>query len=262
MPKVHNLAVVSHKAILADTVEIGPFCIVEDNVEIGEGTVLESHVVVKSGTRMGTNNYVAQGAILGGYPQYRNFDPSISTFLVIGDRNTIREYVTLHRAIKEGLATRVGNDNYLMAKSHLGHDGTIGNNVTIANSVELAGHVTVEDLVTIGGLAGFHQFVRIGRAAMLQGMSGIGRDVPPFTITAERDRIVDINAVGLRRSGVSQETRLALHKAVKILFKSELGLTNAISIVRREVPQTPEVDYLLAFEERRFNGKNGRGDQP
>lgn len=262
MPKIHSLAVVSPKAILADTVEVGPFCVIEDDVEIGERCILDSHVVIKSGTRMGEDNYLAQGTILGGYPQYRNFDPSTPTLLIIGDRNVIREYVTIHRASKEGHATRVGNDNYLMANSHLGHDVTIHNNVTMANGAGLAGHVTVEDLVTIGGMTGVHQFARIGRAAMIQGMSGISRDVPPFTITAERDRIVDINAVGLRRSGVSQAARMALHKAVKILFKSELALTNAIAIVRREVPQTPEVDYLLAFEERRFNGKNGRGDQP
>jgi UDP-N-acetylglucosamine acyltransferase len=133
----------------------------------------------------------------------------------------------------------------------------------MANNVGVAGHVTIEDYATFGGMVGVHQFARIGKAAMVGAMSGIGRDVPPYTlVTGIEQKVLDINAVGLRRLGVSAQARLALHKAVKLLFKSELGLTKAMDLVRREVPQTDEVLYMLSFEERRFKGKNGRGDQP
>ncbi len=262
MPEIHRLANVDPAAVLADDVVIGPFCNVEADVVIGPGCVLDSHATIKNGTTMGSNNYVGQGTVLGGDPQDRKHNRETKTYLVIGDDNVFREYVTVHRATGEGKQTTIGNSCFMMAYSHLGHNGTIHNQVTVANNVALAGHVTVEDLVTIGGIVGVHQFARIGKAAMVGGMSGVSRDVPPFVILSGRDVIVDINAVGLRRIGVNQQERLALHKAVKLLYKSELGLTNAMEIVRREVTQTPEVEYMLAFEERRFHGKNGRGDQP
>lgn len=262
MPEVHALACVDPRAELADDVVVGPFCNIEAEVKIGPGCILDSHATIKSGTTMGAKNYVGQGAVLGGDPQDRKFGRDQQTYLVIGDNNMFREYVTVHRATGDGKTTTVGNNILMMAYSHLGHNGTIHDNVTIANNVGLSGHVTVEELVTIGGMVGVHQFARIGKAAMVGGMSGVSRDVPPFVILSGRDDVLDINAVGLRRIGVGQEQRLALHKAVKLLFKSELGLTNAIETVRRELPMTPEIEYLLAFEERRFRGKNGRGDQP
>lgn len=261
MPNIHNLSFVHPKARLADDVEVGPFCFVEEDVEVGQGTKLDSHVTIKSGSRLGISNFIAQGAVLGGDPQDRRYAGE-PTFLKIGDRNVIREYVTIHRATGEGKSTTIADDCYIMAYTHLGHNVSLGNFVTLANSVGLAGYVTIEDLVTFGGMVGVHQFTRIGKAAMVGGMASITRDVPPFTIVAGRDQVLDINAVGLRRSGVDSASRLALHKAVKLLYKSELGLTNAMETVRREVPMTPQVEYLLAFEERRFNGKNGRGDQP
>ena len=262
MTQIHPSSVVDPAAVLGEGVEIGPFCFVEAGVTIGARTVLDSHVTIKGNTTLGEDNFIAQGTVLGGDPQDRKFTREQNTFLVIGDRNVIREYCTFHRATGDGKSTVIGSDGYYMAFVHVGHNVRVGNNVTLANNVGLSGHVTVEDYVTIGGMTGIHQFVRIGKAAMVGGMSGASRDVPPFTILSGRDAIVDINAVGLRRIGISQEARLGLHKAVKLLFKSELGLTNAMETVRREVQMTPEVEYLLAFEERRFRGKNGRGDQP
>lgn len=262
MTQIHPSSVVDPAAELGDDVRVGPFCYVEPGVQIGARTVLDSHVTVKSNTTLGEDNFIAQGTVLGGDPQDRKFTSAQTTYLVVGNRNIIREYGTLHRATGDGKSTVIGDDCYLMAFVHVGHNGRVGNFVTLANNVGLSGHVTIEDYVTIGGMTGIHQFVRVGKAAMVGGMSGASRDVPPFTILSGRDVIVDINAVGLRRIGITQEARLALHKAVKLLFKSELGLTNAIETVRREVQMTPEVEYLLAFEERRFRGKNGRGDQP
>ncbi|MCW5939699.1 MAG: acyl-ACP--UDP-N-acetylglucosamine O-acyltransferase [Fimbriimonadaceae bacterium] len=261
MTEIHPTAVVDKGARLGDRVQIGPYCIVESGVEIGEGTRLESHVTIKTNTTIGKRNIVAQGSVLGGDPQDRKFAGE-PTYLVIGDDNAIREYVTIHRASGEGNATTVGDRNYLMAFVHLGHNVTVHDDVTIANSVGVSGHVTIEELVTIGGMTGIHQFVRIGKVAMIGGMSRIVRDVPPFMLVEGLEQTVhDINAVGLRRIGVTQESRLALHKACKLLFKSQLGLSNAIEIVRREVKDCYEMQYLLWFLERLFRGKNGRGDQ-
>lgn len=262
MAEVHPLAVVHPAAELAESVRVGPFCFVEAKVRIGANTILDSHVTVKSGTTLGEGNIISQGAILGGDPQDRKYSEEQDSQLVIGDRNVIREYCTIHRATGDGNATTIGNDCYIMAYTHIGHNGTIGDFVTLANNVGLSGYVTVEDYVTFGGMVGVHQFARIGKAAMVGGMAGISRDVPPFVVVSGRDQVIDINAVGLRRIGITQPARMSLHKAVKLLFKSELGLTRAIETVRREVPSTPEVEYLLAYEERRFRGKNGRGDQP
>jgi UDP-N-acetylglucosamine acyltransferase len=171
--------------------------------------------------------------------------------------------VTVHRASGEGKSTIVGNHNLVMAYTHLGHNVTVGSGVNIANNVGVSGHVTIEDLANLGGMTGIHQYVRIGKVAMLGGMTRTVRDVPPFmTSSGQEQEVHDINAVGLRRIGVSPQERLALHRACKLLYRSQLGLSNAIETVRKEVQLTDHVQYLLEFEQRRFKGKNGRGDQP
>lgn len=262
MARVHRLSEVSSRAELAEDVEVGPFCFIESGVQVGPGCRLDSHVTIKSGTTLGARNFVGQGAVLGGDPQDRRYAGE-PTYVIIGDDNQIREYVTIHRATGEGKATRVGNRCFLMAFVHLGHNVTVHDDVTIANLVGVSGHVTIEEKVNIGGMAGIHQFVRIGRYAMVGGMSRIMRDVPPYMLVEGMDqRVHDINAVGLRRMGVSPESRLALHKACKLLFKSQLALANAIATVRREVKMTPEVEEVIAFMERLYRGKSGRGDQP
>ncbi len=241
---------------------VGPFCYVDDQAVLGPGTRLESHVTIGKWTRLGSRNVVAQGAVLGGAPQDKKYHGE-PTYLNIGDDNVFREYVTIHRATGEGQATTVGDRCYLMAFVHLGHNVTLHSDVTIANSVGVAGHCTIEDMANIGGMTGLHQWVRVGRIAFIGGMSRIVRDVPPFCMVEGLDQTVrDINAVGLRRIGVTSESRLAIHKAVKLLFKSQLGLTNAIETVRREVKPVAEVEELIRFMERLFQGKNGRGDQP
>lgn len=262
MPTIHPLAYVDPEADLADSVVVGPFCYVEGGVTIGPGTRLDSHATVKRGTTLGADNYVGQGAVLGGDPQDRKYKGE-PTFLRIGDRNTFREYVTVHRATGEGLSTVIGNDNFIMAYCHLGHNVTLRDFITIANNTGVSGHVTIEEMVNVGGMCGIHQWARIGKVAMVGGMTRVVRDVPPFMLVeGSHQEVHDINAIGLRRMGVTPQSRLALHKACKLLFKSQLGLTSAMEIVRREVASTPELEYLLQFEERRFKGRNGRGDQP
>lgn len=260
-PLIHPLAVVDARAELAEGVRVGPFSVIEAGVVLGPDCIIESHVAIRHDVRMGSRNVVAQGAVLGGDPQDRKYEGE-PTYLEIGDDNVFREYVTVHRATGEGNSTRVGNRNYLMAYTHLGHNVTLMDDITMANNVGISGHVTVEDLVTIGGMTGVHQYARIGRAAMVGGMSRIVRDVPPYMLVEGEDQTVhDINAVGLRRLGVTQASRLALHKACKLLFKSQLGLSHAMEIVNREVPSTDEVKELLRFMERLYQGKSGRGDQ-
>ncbi len=262
MPTIHALAAVHPKAHLAEDVVVGPFSQIEEGVTIGPGTVIESHVAIKRNTTLGARCYVAQGAILGGDPQDKGYKGE-DTFLVIGDDCILREYVTVHRGSREGNVTRVGNKCYLMAYCHLGHDVTLHDSITMANGVGVSGHVTIETMANIGGMVGVHQYVRIGKYSMVGGMSRIVRDVPPFMLVEGiEQRVHDINAVGLRRLGLSAKDRLALHKACKLLFKSQLGLTHALDIVRREVPRTAEVEYLIQFQERLFKGKSGRGDQP
>ncbi len=259
--QIHSSAVVEPGAELDLGVSVGPFSYIESGASIGAGTKIESHVTIRGGTTIGARNVIAQGSVIGGDPQDRKWAGE-PTFLKIGHDNHIREYVTIHRATGEGNSTLIGDRNYFMAFVHLGHNVTVCNDVTMANSVGVSGHVTVEDMVTIGGMTGVHQFVRIGKLAMVGGMSRIVRDVPPFMLVEGLDQTIhDINAVGLRRIGVTQESRSALHKACKLLFKSHLGLTSAMTIVEREVKSCAEIDYLIWFLERLFRGRNGRGDQ-
>ena len=261
MTEIHPTAVVEPGAELGNDVNVGPFCFVEAGAVVGDGCRLESHVTIKRDTTVGSKNVFAQGTIIGGDPQDRKYEGQ-RVHLEIGNDNIFREYVTIHRASKEGESTKVGNNNLLMAMVHLGHDCDIRDNVTITNNVGISGHVTIENNVTIGGMTGVHQFVRIGKMAMVGGMSRIVRDVPPFMIVEGAEQTVhDINAISLRRMGVTQQQRMALHKACKLLFKSQISLSNALEIVRREVTMTEEVEYLIAFQERLYHGKNGRGDQ-
>jgi UDP-N-acetylglucosamine acyltransferase len=261
LAQIHPSAYVNPAAEIADDVTIGPFCVIEAGVHIGAGCKLDAQVTIKTGTTLGERNVAAHGVVLGGDPQDRKYQGE-TTFLEIGHDNVFREFVTVNRATGEGLSTRVGSHNYLMAYCHLGHNVTVEDWVTIANSTGVSGHVTIESLATIGGMSGIHQFCRIGKVAMIGGMTRVSRDAPPFMITeGTNNEVHDINAVGLRRYGITPEGRMSLHKACKLIFRSQLGLRNAMEIVRREVPITEELEYLLAFEERRYEGRHGRGDQ-
>ncbi len=261
LTEVHPTAIVDPSAALGNGVIVGPFTVIEAGAQIGDDSIIEAHAIVRHSTKIGARNVVGHGAVLGGDPQDRKYSGE-PTFLEIGNDNVFREFVTVHRATGEGNKTVVGNNNFLMAFCHLGHNVVLHDNITMANNVGISGHVTVEEGVNIGGMTGVHQFVRIGKYAMVGGMSGVSRDVPPFMLTEGRDqRVYDINSVGLRRMGVEQTVRLALHKACKLLFRSEMGMTRAIEAVRREVEITPEVEYLLNFLQNVGGGRFGRQDQ-
>ncbi len=252
---------VDSRAEIGERVKIGPFVVVEPGVTIGEDCSIEAHAVVCTGVTIGSRNIIGHSAVIGGAPQDRKYNNE-PTFVTIGDDNIIREFATLHRATGEGRKTSVGNNNYLMAYTHLGHNVTVENDCTIANNVGVAGHATIETGVNIGGFVGIHQFTRVGKYAMVGGYSKVNRDVPPFMLVEGSPlQVYDINAVGLRRLGVKSNSRLALHKACKLLFRSQMGMTHAVEAVKREVEITDEVQYLLDFVSRMGAGKFGRQDQ-
>jgi len=253
---IDSRAVVDPKAEIADGVEIGPFTIVGAGVEIGAGTVVGPHVVIKGPTRIGRDNTIYQFASVGEAPQDKKYGGE-PTRLEIGDRNVIREYVSIHRASTGGDgATRIGNDNFLMAYCHVAHNCVVGNRVTMANAATLAGHVQVQDSAVVGGLVAVHQFTRIGAYAMVGGFSGVGQDVTPYMIVSgDRARLFGPNLVGLKRAGFSDEKIAAIKKAYRIIFKSKLSLKEAIREVQAQIQDSPEVDALVEF----ISAKSPRG---
>ena len=245
---IHSQAIVDSSAKIADGVAIGPFSIIGADVEIGPGTVIESHVVIKGPTTIGKDNHIFQFASVGEQPQDLKYNGE-PTRLVIGDRNKIREYATLHRgtADYEGVTT-VGNDNLFMISSHVAHDCRIGNNAILANSASLAGHVEVGDYAILGGFTTVHQFTRIGTHCFTGFASAIDRDVPPyFTVAGNRARAFAINKEGLKRRGFSAEAIRALQDAFKILVKSKKSHKEAVEQVSVLAKEHAEVQYLLDF---------------
>jgi UDP-N-acetylglucosamine acyltransferase len=225
---VHPTAILHPDAQIADDVEIGPFVCIEGSAIIGAGCVIQAHAVLSGNVSLGKNNHIGYGAIIGAWPQDLSFKPERNSGVVIGDNNTIRELCTIHRATGEGNATRVGNDCFLMAGAHLAHEVRLGNNVIIANNALLGGHVQIEDRVFIGGGCVFHQFVRVGKLAICQGLSAFSKDIPPFTLAAERNTVAGLNVVGMRRAGFKTEQRQEVKDAFKLLYKSGLNTAQAL----------------------------------
>ncbi len=245
---IHSQALVDSSAQVADDVTIGPFSVIGADVEIGAGTVIESHVVINGPTKIGKENHIFQFASVGERPQDLKYNGEV-TQLVIGDRNKIREYATLHRGTvdDEGITT-VGNDNLFMISSHVAHDCRIGNNVILANSASLAGHVEVGDYAILGGFTTVHQFTRIGAHCFTGFASAIDRDVLPFfTVAGNRARAFAINKEGLKRRGYSVEAIRALQDAFKILVKSKKSHKEAVAQVAELAKEHEEVQYLLDF---------------
>jgi UDP-N-acetylglucosamine acyltransferase len=227
--KIHPTSIVDSGAEIDEGVEIGPFCCVAGTVKIGAGTVLGPRVTVEGHTTIGQDNEIFTGAVVGSITQDKKFDGGIS-YLRIGDRNKIREYVTINPGTKDGTETVIGNDNLLMAYSHVAHDCVIHNHTILANAGTLAGHVVMEDRAIIGGLSAVHQFVRIGKMALIGGCTKVVQDVPPYMIAdGHPARVYGINTVGLQRAGASKEDKNALKETFKIIFKSGLTLKNAIA---------------------------------
>jgi len=245
--KIHPTAIVDKKAKLADDIEVGPYAIIGPDVRIQRSTRIGPHAVIERHTTIGENCRIFTGACVGSIPQDLKYKGAKS-FLKIGNNNIIREYVTLNPGTSEGSVTSIGDGNLFMAYSHVAHDCKIGNGCILANSGTLAGHVRLEDKVVIGGLAAVHQFVRVGKMAIIGGCSKVVQDIPPFsTCDGHPARVYGLNLLGLRRSDISREALAALKKSFKILFHSRLLVKNAIEKVKKEIEPLEEVEYLLDF---------------
>lgn len=217
-PRIHPTALIDPLAQVDEGVSIGPFCIVEAHTVIGAGTTLEAHVHVRPYVTLGSQCVVATGAVLGGDPQDAKFKGEES-FVVVGDRTRIGEYVTLHRATGEGQTTRIGDDCFLMAYSHVGHNSELHNRVTLANGVQIAGHVVVEEGAVLGGLVAIHQHCRVGAYCMVGGGSACRQDIPPYVMAdGSPTWLIGLNLIGLRRNQFASAERLALKRTYRQLF--------------------------------------------
>lgn len=244
---IDSRAAISPKAQLGSNVTVGPFAVIEDDVVIGEGTTIGANAMVYSGARIGRDCRIFNGASIGGPPQDLKYKGEI-TYLEIGDRTVVREFVTLNRATSESGVTRIGSDCLLMAYTHAAHDCQIGNHVILANCASLGGHVILGDWVIIGGLTPVHQFVHIGEHAMIGGGFRVSKDVPPFVLAGQEPLGFErLNLLGLRRRGFSDVAISSLEQAFRILYKSNLNVSQAIQRIRLEVELVPEVQRLLEF---------------
>ena len=252
---VHPTAIVHPKAKLGAGVAIGPYAVIESHVTIGPRTRVGAHCVIEGRTSIGSDCQLFTGAVIGSIPQDLKYAGEESV-LVIGDRNQIREYVTINPGTAGGgNKTVIGSDCLLMAYAHVAHDCLVGDHVIIANSAALAGHILVEDRAIIGGLVGIHQFVRVGTLAIVGGCSRVIQDAPPFsTCVGYPAKVFGVNTEGLRRAGVSTNTKQALRRAFRILFHSKLSMGHALEQVVQELDRSPEVEHLVDFIRRSKRG--------
>jgi UDP-N-acetylglucosamine acyltransferase len=245
---IHPTAMIAHGATIDPSCEIGPYAVVGAHVKLGPNNVVGAHAVVTGSTTLGAGNRIFPHAVIGEVPQdlkYKGED----TRLVVGDRNTFREGVTVNTGtVGGGAVTRIGNGCLLMANSHIGHDCDVGDGAIIANSVALAGHVTLEEHVHISGLAAVHQFCRIGRLSFVSGLSGVVMDVAPYTtVSGPRADLRALNVVGLQRAGMNEEQVGRVKQAYKIVFRSNLQLAEAIAQLDEELGSHPEIAHFVQF---------------
>ena len=243
---IHATAIVSESAKIADDVEIGPYSIIGDDVEIGSGTRIDSHVVINGPTVIGNDNRIYQFASIGDDPQDKKYAGE-PTRLVIGDRNTIREFCTISRGTTQDIGeTILGDDNWIMAYVHIAHDCVIGNKTIMANNTTLAGHVHVGDWVIFGGFSGAHQFCKIGAHAFLGMYAGANRDVPAYTMVSGTPAVArGINSEGLKRRDFTPEQIRNIKNAYKITFRSGKKKTEAIEEIAELAKTQPELEPFL-----------------
>lgn len=248
MVKSHPTALVDPRAELGEDVEIGPYSIIHEGVIIGDGTKIISHVVIESGTQIGKNCQIFSGCILGNPPQHLKYAGE-KTLLVVGNNNIIREGVTMHRGtpFDKGI-TQIGDNNYLMAYVHIAHDCTLGDYNIMANLATLAGHVTLEDHVQISGLVSVHQHVRFGRYSIVGGSTKVVKDIPPYMLAdGNPAEVCGVNLVGLKRNNFPEDTKSALRKAYRLIYRSNLNVSQAIAKIEEELIQFLEIQHLIDF---------------
>lgn len=248
---IHPTAIVDPGARLAASVKVGPYCIIGPEVEIGEACEFQAHVYAQGPIKIGARNQFFPYSTIGVVPQDLKFQGERSE-TVIGDDNTFREFVTVHRGTKGGGAlTKLGNGCLVMAYTHIAHDCIVGNKVILGNGVTLAGHVVIQDFANVGAFSGVHQFCRVGMHALIGGYSVITQDVLPFSRTvAEREvKNYGLNKIGLERRGYSEEQMNALHHAFRLLLSSKLNTSQALEQIRADGTPSPEVQQLITFIE-------------
>ncbi|PJC73630.1 MAG: acyl-[acyl-carrier-protein]--UDP-N-acetylglucosamine O-acyltransferase [Syntrophobacterales bacterium CG_4_8_14_3_um_filter_49_14] len=252
---IHPTAIVSPDAHLEEGVEVGPYTIIGADVHIGKNTIIGSHVVVEDHTDIGEDCRIFQFSSLGGAPQDLKFKGE-KTRLIVGNHNTIREFVTINRATSADIGvTIIGNHNLLMAYCHVAHNCKLGNHIVMANAATLAGHIHVEDFAIIGGLTGIHQFTRIGAHSIIGGASAVTKDIPPYIMAAgNHAKPYGLNTVGMKRRGFKEETIMALKEAYRLIFRSSLLFTVAIERVKNEVADTSEVRHFIDFIQKSERG--------
>ena len=245
---IHETAIVHPGATLAENVDIGPFAVIGEHVSIGSGTWVGPHTVIEGWTDIGQDNKIYQFASIGADPQDLKFAGEQST-LRIGDRNKIREFVTIHRGTEDGGGeTIIGSDCLFMAYTHVAHDCRIGNQVILANAATLAGHVEIMDYAILGGLSAVHQFVRIGEHVMASGGSMINQDIPPYTIAqGDRAKTVGINSLGLKRRGFSEEAIRGIKNSYKLVYRADLKQDEALKKIVEQYASIPEVMLFVDF---------------
>jgi UDP-N-acetylglucosamine acyltransferase len=245
---IHPTAIIDPKAEIDDSVEVGPYTIIKNNVRIGKGSVIGSHVSIDPFVTIGEDCQIFQYASIGATPQDLKFRGE-ETYLKIGRGTVIREFATINRGTEGGGGiTEVGENNFLMAYTHVAHDCKTGKRVILANNATLAGHVSIGDYATIGGLVAIHQFVRIGDFAYVGGKSAVVKDIPPYVIAAgDRAHLKGLNSVGMQRGGISPETVSALKKVYRIVFRIGLTLNEAVERLKAEVDPLPEVANFIHF---------------
>ena len=244
---IHETAIIDPASWLDEDVEVGPYSIIGAGVKIGSGTVIGPHVQIECNSEIGRNNRILQAASIGGEPQDLSFKGQ-KTYVKIGDGNTIREFATIHRATKDGTATTIGDENYIMAYAHMGHDVNVGNGTILCNGIGLSGHVEVGDKAVISAYVGIHQFSRIGTMSMIGALARINQDVLPYTLVDGNPATTrGLNAVGLKRNGISAENRKNLKSAYKHLCRSGLSLDSGLEKINELVENTDEVSSLIDF---------------
>jgi UDP-N-acetylglucosamine acyltransferase len=242
--QIHPFALVSSEAEIGQNVSIGPYSVVDSGVRIGQGCKIAARVSIKAGTTLGENNEVCEGAVLGGKPQHLRAGEHLGE-LLIGDGNTIREFVTIHRGLHPNSNTTVGSNNLLMVNAHVAHDCCIGNQTILANNVMLAGHVTVGDRAYLSGAVGVHQFCRIGQLAMVGGQGHISQDVPPFvTVDGHSSLIVGLNIIGLRRAGFSSTDIQQLKQAYRIIYRGGMTWSETLQSLAATFAEGPATQFF------------------
>ena len=248
MSEIHASAIIGKQVEIGMDNTIGPNVIIEDGVKLGAHNKILAGAFLARGTELGNHNTIHMNAIIGHEPQDLAYHGE-ATFTKIGSKNVIREFVTIHRGTKEGTATVIGDENFLMAYCHIAHNCHLGNNIIMVNQASLTGHCVVEDKAFLSGMTGFHQFTRIGTLAMVSALTAINKDIPPYVICGGRPGIAQgINVVGMRRAGIGPQVRAEIKEAYKLLYRSGMNVSQAVEAIKKSL-KSPEVAHMVTFIE-------------